>query len=198
MRKVVGLLIIVLSLGVIAPAQAQINWGVKGGLNLGTSLSGAWKDAGNTDNYTGFFIGPTMEFKVPLIGVGVDGSLLYSQKGNKLAGKSLKQQGLEVPLNLKYSFGLSSLASIYLAAGPSFFYNFNSDDKFGDAVVDYESWETSLNLGFGVRLLKKIQVGANYNMPLSDSGKVHASNLWNGKSKSYKTKIWQVSMTYWF
>lgn len=210
MKKSISILIVLFALAVAVPSQAQIKFGVKGGLNLANSLSDAWADAGNTDNYTGFFIGPMVDITVPIIGLGVDGALMYSQKGNKLDGETLRQQGLEIPINLKYSIGLGSLASFYLAAGPSFFFNFRSSD---DLVLDgagegsklsYKNAELALNLGAGVKLLRHLQVGVNYNMPFTDSAKAQISDnasgeIWNAiRGKSFKTKVWQVSVAYIF
>jgi len=202
MKKVVAILIIAVSFGIAIPAQAQIKLGVKGGLNLATNLSDTWKDAGNADNYTGFFIGPMVDLKIPIVGLGLDGAFMYSQRGNKIEGKTAKQQGIEIPINLKYSIGLGSLASIYFAAGPDFFFNFNSKDKFKlsgeDATLSYKKAQVALNLGFGVNLLNHLQVGLNYNMPFTDSAKAEGIG-WNVlKGKSYKTKVWQVSLAYLF
>ncbi|MCD7899551.1 MAG: porin family protein [Bacteroides sp.] len=209
MKKFIGILLVTLVVGATIPAQAQIKLGVKGGLNLASSLSDTWSDVRNTDNYTGFFIGPMVDVTIPIVGLGVDGALMYSQKGNKFNGETLKQQGLELPINLKYSFGLGSLASIYLAAGPSFFFNMRSDDKFNwdgvEGAIRYKNSELALNLGAGVKLLNHLQIGVNYNMPLTDSAKAKidsgetASGVWGAiTGKSYKTKVWQVSVAYIF
>lgn len=209
MKKIISVLMVVVALAVAVPTQAQIKFGVKGGLNLANSLSDTWKDKANADNYTGFFIGPMVDITIPIVGLGVDGALMYSQKGNKLEGETFKQQGLEIPVNLKYSFGLGSLASIYFAAGPSFFFNFKSDD---DLTIDnvkgklnYKNSEVALNLGAGVKLLKHLQVGINYNMPFTDSAKADIDNgnigdtSWDAiRGKSFKTKVWQVSVAYIF
>ena len=56
------------------PAQAQvIKFGVKGGVNLSKL-----KFEGMKDNSTGVFFGPMAEITIPVIGLGVDGALLYS------------------------------------------------------------------------------------------------------------------------
>lgn len=209
MKKFIGILLVLLVVGATMPAQAQIKLGVKGGLNLASSLSDAWNDKTNTDNYTGFFIGPMVDVTIPILGLGVDGALMYSQKGNKIDGETFKQQGLEIPINLKYTIGLGSLASIYLAAGPSFFFNMKSDDKFtfksAEGAIRYKNSELALNLGGGVKLFKHLQVGVNYNMPLTDSAKANVDkggiedgikDLLDGES--FKTKVWQVSVAYIF
>ncbi len=214
MKKWITLFTVTVCLAMAMPAKAQIKFGVKGGLNLASaSLSDAWDAKGNADNYTGFFIGPMVDITIPIIGLGVDGALMYSQKGTKisfddLGSTTFKQQGIEIPVNLKYSIGLGSLASIYFAAGPSFYFNMKSDDDFTFNSVagslDYDKSEVSLNLGAGVKLLRHLQLGVNYNMGLTDSAKAkidssNSSDIWNViNGESYKSKMWQVSVAYLF
>ena len=122
MKKVLSTLFVaIFCMAMALPAQAQVSFGVKGGLNLSKM---DWEIANTTlnnvkDNSTGFFIGPMIEATVPIIGIGVDGALMYSQRGSG----ELKQQGIEVPLNLKYTIGLGDTAAIFLAAGPDFYFN---------------------------------------------------------------------------
>ena len=214
MKKWITLFTVTVCLAMAMPAKAQIKFGVKGGLNLASaSLSDAWDAKGNADSYTGFFIGPMVDITIPIIGLGVDGALMYSQKGTKisfddLGSTTFKQQGIEIPVNLKYSIGLGSLASIYFAAGPSFYFNMKSDDDFTFNSVagslDYDKSEVSLNLGAGVKLLRHLQLGVNYNMGLTDSAKAkidssNSSDIWNViNGESYKSKMWQVSVAYLF
>ena len=116
-------MIAVCCMALAMPAQAQlIKFGVKGGVNLSKL-----KFEGMKDNSTGFFFGPMAEITIPVIGLGVDGALLYSQKGDKMEGLDMKQSGLDIPVNLKYSIGLGSMLGIYVAAGPDFFFNFKGD-----------------------------------------------------------------------
>lgn len=106
-------MIAVCCMALAMPAQAQlIKFGVKGGVNLSKL-----KFEGMKDNSTGFFFGPMAEITIPVIGLGVDGALLYSQKGDKMEGLDMKQSGLDIPVNLKYSIGLGSMLGIYVAAG---------------------------------------------------------------------------------
>lgn len=142
------------------PAQAQLlKWGVKGGVNM-TKIDWDGGYKGNKDNSTGFFIGPMAEFTIPIVGLGVDGALLFSQRGKD----EVKQTGLEVPVNLKYTIGLGSLLGIYIAAGPDFFFDFKKKD-----YVDRKKAQVALNLGAGVKLLKHLQVGVTYQLPMGDS-----------------------------
>lgn len=180
MKKIFGTLLVAVACMLMAqPAQAQLlKWGVKGGVNMSKIDWDGGRD-GNKDNSTGFFIGPMAEFTLPIVGLGIDGALLYSQRGEE----DFKQQGLEVPVNLKYTFGLGSMLGIYLAAGPDFFWNFKDLDLDG---AEKESTQVALNLGAGVKLLKHLQVGVNYQIPMGNSFKLQNVDL--------KTKTWQVSL----
>ena len=167
------------------PAQAQLlKWGVKGGVNM-TKIDWDGGYKGNKDNSTGFVIGPMAEFTIPIVGLGVDGALLFSQRGKD----EVKQTGLEVPVNLKYTIGLGSLLGIYVAAGPDFFFDFKKKD-----YVDRKKAQVALNLGAGVKLLKHLQVGVTYQLPMGDSF------TWKnaGDAIGAKNKTWQVSAAYLF
>ena len=195
MKKVLSILMVAVALMMAAPAQAQlIKFGVKGGMNfskLDTDVK-SWYDA--KENSTGFFVGPMAEITLPIIGLGIDGALLYSQRGDG----EVEQQGLEVPVNLKYTIGLGSMLGFYVAAGPDFFFNFKD--------VDVESIETaktqvSVNIGAGLKLLRKLQVGVTYQIPLQESHDLKNISSVPG-AKDIKTGVknatWQASLAYIF
>ena len=183
MKKILSALMIVACLFMAMPAQAQFQFGLKGGLNI-SKLTFS-EDIVKGDNRTGFFIGPMAEFTIPIVGLGVDGALLFSQRGKD----EVKQTGLEVPVNLKYTIGLGSLLGIYVAAGPDFFFDFKKKD-----YVDRKKAQVALNLGAGVKLLKHLQVGVTYQLPMGDSF------TWKnaGDAIGAKNKTWQVSAAYLF
>lgn len=175
------LMIAVCCMFIAMPVQAQlIKWGVKGGVNM-TKIDWDGGYDGNKDNSTGFFIGPMAEITIPIVGLGVDGALLYSQKGED----GLKQQGIEVPVNLKYTIGLGSMLGIYFAAGPDFFFDFKEKEG-----IDRKA-QVGLNLGAGVKLIQHLQIGINYQIPLGDSFKI--ANAYGAKNKT-----WQISAAYLF
>ena len=196
-----ALLVAVCTLTVL-PAQAQLKFGVKGGLNI-TSLSLS-KDIVNSDNRTGFFIGPMAEFTLPIVGLGVDAAVLYSQSraqmnnGNDAIADNLKS--LEVPINLKWTFGLGSLASGFIAAGPQFGWNvgnstFNvGNSTFYEEVIQLKNNFTTFNVGVGAKFLRHFQAGVNYNFSLGKVGEV----LDDEELLKIKRKTWQISVAYLF
>ncbi len=169
-------------------ASAQLNFGVKGGLNV-TNMSLS-SDVVSKSNQAGFFIGPTMKFTVPIIGIGFDASLLYDQRAGEISNTTIKQQQVVLPVNLRYQVGLGDLASIVLFAGPQLGVNVGND-------VDEINWEwkaanLSVNAGVGVMLLSHFQVTANYNM---QCGKAGAFSLTDNDGK---LNSWQLGLAYYF
>ena len=201
MKKVLSVLMVAVALMMAAPAQAQlIKFGVKGGMNfskLDTDVK-SWYDA--KERSTGFFIGPMAEVTLPILGLGVDGALMYSQRGSG----EVKQQGIEVPVNLKWSFGLGSMLGAYLAAGPDFFFNFKDMDDYEDLIK--EKSQVSINLGAGLKLLRKLQIGLTYQIPMNKSYDkyqyISVAPEYSSKGVvediSVKNKTWQVSLAYIF
>ena len=79
MKKVTGLVLVILMVFIAVPAKSQLKFGVKGGLNISSVHMNS--DILKADNVTGFQIGPMIETTIPLIGIGLDAAILYSQKG---------------------------------------------------------------------------------------------------------------------
>ncbi|MEG1545984.1 MAG: porin family protein [Bacteroides sp.] len=210
MKKIISTLFVAVACLLMAvPAQAQFQFGIKGGVNLSKVSFSGIGDNFKASNRAGFFIGPMAEFTIPIIGLGVDASALFSQKSTELEKNDTKitnkQNFIEIPVNLKYSVGLGTMASVFIAAGPSFSFNVGGDKwdikDLGELTTKDTSSEKDtqigINVGLGAKLLKHLQVGVNYNIPLSKSTK---GNFIDQTSKSFsaKTKTWQVSLAYMF
>lgn len=199
MKKIISLCMIAVCLLMAVPAQAQLHFGVKGGLNL-SKISFSSSDL-KGDNKTGWFIGPMAEFTVPIIGVGVDVAALYSQTElgveEEYATENAKLKTIEIPVNLKWSFGLGSLAGIYVAAGPQFGFNIGNKKSF----MDYELKKnnTSFNVGAGLKLIRHLQIGVNYNFALSSTAEYTEPTV-SGPVHTVKAKnnTWQASLAYIF
>ena len=134
---------------VAIPAQAQLlRWGVKGGVNM-TKI-----DFGENykDKMAGFFIGPMAEVNIPVVGLGVDAALLFSQKGIKADDGRVKQFGVDIPVNLKYTLGLGSMLGIYVAAGPDFYFDFKGEKN----GMERKRAQVGINVGGGVKLFPGI------------------------------------------
>lgn len=196
-------------------AQAQVQFGIKGGLNV-TSMSLDKDKLLDTENQAGFFIGPTVKFTLPIVGLGIDASALYDQREAKIKGDGddkditsarLKTQAINIPINLRYGVGLGSVANVFFFAGPQF--GFNVGDKNKSIFQDAAEWKLkssnfSVNVGLGFTVLSHLQVSANYNIACGKTGDVTVSDAAGatlqeklGKNGG-KANAWQVGLAYYF
>lgn len=194
MKKLLSTLMVIACLALAIPAQAQIKFGVKAGLNV--SKPHLSKETLSSDNRAGFFIGPTAEFTLPLLGLGIDGSVLYNQFGVDSEKGTSTKKSIEIPINLRWTVGFSSLVGAYVAVGPQF--GFNVGDRWFDEVCEFKKNTTSFNVGAGLKLLGHLQVGANYNFALKDNGKIHDDDIEDLATIGFKQNTWQVSVAYLF
>ena len=195
MKKIISVLMVAVCLMMAAPAQAQLHLGVKGGLNI-SKLSFS-KDVLKGDNKTGFFVGPMAEFTLPIVGIGADVAALYSQSDLGTDGeKTMKLKTLAVPVNLKWSFGLGSMLGAYIAAGPQF--DFNIGNKTWTSELSLKKSTTSFNVGAGLKLIRHLQLGVNYNFALSKTGTPDGGTASGNPSFDIKNNTWQVSLAYLF
>lgn len=134
MKKILSLVFMVAAMMYATSANAQIKFGLKGGLNV-TSMSFS-EDVFDASNKTGFFVGPMVKVTVPIVGLSFDAAALYDQKeadvkyvgtNGDFGQANVKQQSINIPVNVRYGFGLSSLANIFLFAGPQ--WGINVGDK---------------------------------------------------------------------
>ena len=206
-------------------ANAQLKWGLKGGLNI-TNMKFD-ESAIKPDNRAGFFIGPMAEFTVPIVGVGADIAVLYNQKSLKVEESGLEESEtlhyIDLPINLKWSFGIGSTAGVYIATGPQFSFYLGDKTIFDDihSVSDasttgqemakgmtMKSSVFSWNIGAGVKLLGHLQIGYNYNIGLGKTsdqeltiGNVAGqigSTTWNLIKGKTKSNTHQISIAYIF
>ena len=201
MKKILTLVVLLATITVAA--QAQVKFGVKGGLNI-TSMK-LDKSVADKSNQAGFFIGPTVKFTLPVVGLGIDAAALYDQRSAKVLDETLKQQSIQIPINLRYGIGLGSTASVYIFAGPQF--GFAIGDKVTELANDAADWRLkdsnlSANVGLGLMLLNHLQVSANYNIALGTTGEVDVNNAintaWNTAIGKAKANAWQLSVAYFF
>ena len=197
MKKFLTVVVLFAALMTAVPAKAEVKFGVKGGLNL-TSMSLDAK-AIDKSNQAGFFIGPTFKFTLPIVGLGFDASALYDQRKAEVDDTSIKQQSIQIPINIRYGFGLGSTASIYFFAGPQFGFNVGDKNIVSSAGEwTFKSSNVSANVGLGLMLLGHLQISANYNFGLGKTGELTENTVPNQIKENGKLNAWQIGLTYFF
>ena len=214
MKKFIALVALAAAMTLTAQAQG-VKFGVKAGLNI-TKMSFN-KDLFNSDNKTGFFVGPSLKISLP-VGFGVDIAALYDERsadvnsdgqrataiasydgrttteGGSYGNETIKQKSLQIPLNLRYNIGLSSMAGLYLAAGPQFGFPV-SDKVFKTEFGEYRLKDANLsvNFGAGLYLMGHLEVGFTYNLAAGKSGEFKD---WNDVDTH--NHAWQINAAYYF
>ena len=200
MKKFLTVVVLFAALMTAVPAKAEVKFGLKGGLNL-TSMS-LDANAFSKSNQAGFFIGPTFKFTIPIVGLGFDASALYDQRKGTVTSvtnteMAIKEQSIQIPINIRYGIGLGSTASIYFFAGPQFGFNVGDKNIVSSAGEwTFKSSNVSANVGLGLMLLGHLQVSANYNFGLGKTGEFDVLNT--DLKKNGKFNAWQIGVAYFF
>lgn len=205
MKRTIATLILALSfLGIALPSIAQVQLGVVGGLNVSKLSYDNLPSNLKSNNRCGWYIGPKLEAQVPIVGLGFDIALEYSQR--RMSGYdntnfnytvSKNYCSIEIPINVRYSIGLSSLAQIYASTGPQFGFNVGYKTWSWSDTEQYKLKKANVtwNVAIGTKLLKHVEAQVGYNFALSKFAKqtIGASTDGNIKAGS-----WQVQLAYLF
>lgn len=182
-------------------ASAQFRFGLKGGINVASASFN--KEVLRSDNITGLQFGPMIEAMFGKGGIGFDLSLLYSRKGIKTEPETIKNDYLEVPLNLKFKFG-TPLLNPFIAFGPYAAFCVNGNDKWHlktnttDIIkqMKTQNFGAGINLTAGAEIFNHLQIGVTYGWGLTDDYQTFEAK----KVDSYFGKLhtWQIHATFLF
>ena len=209
MKKIISSALLVLSFLFSIPVHADepLKFGVKAGLNVSDFYFDS--EVFDKTNQAGWFFGPTVKFTLPIVGLGMDASVLYDYRAAKLdyatMTQTVKQQQIAIPVNARYSIGLGSMASVFIFGGPQVAFNIGEKEYQWNMKSTYalKNSNFSVNLGFGVTAFKHLQVSANYNISCGKTGHATwksatdaATYVFNKKSSRHNS--WQVGVAYFF
>ena len=182
------------------PSKAQFSWGIQAGLNMSNvSVKDAADNVGGAiESRTGFFVGPTVKFSLPIVGLGFDASALYDQREGKAGDETVKAQSIQIPINVRYGVGLGSIAEVFAFAGPQFGFKLSGDKNYGVADWTLKSSTFSANIGIGATVLSKLQAKLNYNIALGTTGEFESVSQTVKQVADAKFNAWQVSLAYFF
>lgn len=143
-------------------AQSPIDFGIKGGLNF-TNLAGTDDDL---ESRTGIHAGIVVDFSFPLMPLGIESGIYYSQKGAQISEDGMtatwKLDYVEVPVLGKISVGPPGPFSPHILMGPYAAYNVNSelDVSAGSESETEDFSELTSDIDFG----GVIGVGADFSL----------------------------------
>lgn len=211
MKKLV--VVLMMALLMVSPANAQVRLGIKGGMNLSKLTFD--KDVVSSENRAGFFVGPIFYVDLPFLpGFGFDLAAIYDRKGTTMTAVIDNQkyekkgyvQFLDVPIDINYKISFTRGFAIYGSTGPQFSFNLKQGDfkTIVDQRANYKIKDSnfSWNVGFGMEIIRHFRLGYNYNIALGDWAEVKedlTETVYQGlKNDKMKGSSHQVYLVYIF
>ena len=196
------------------PAAAQFNFGIKAGAKINQL-----PDIENLGAYeideacTGFTGGVMGEFTLPIVGLGIDASIMYSYepiKGETVIGDketTFANHYLDIPINLKYKLILPAVERFvapYVFTGPNISFALSKDIP--ESISSYfvqNPVEFAWNLGIGLELFNHLQIGASYgwglNKYIDNSGILDGTEVDKYISNgNFRKNCWTITAAYVF
>lgn len=201
MKKILFIAIAILMLA--HPTNAQVKFGIQGGLNINKFVIDT--SVIDTNNQAGFYVGPT--FFITLANFDIEASGIYDVRSLEVDGETVRRQNLDLQANIRKGVEIVSGTSIFAFAGPQFAFNIGAKNigEVTDCVKDWR-WKDSdfsFNLGGGVRI-NNIEVRVNYNTAFgktAEANEILPSNVLSNIEEfklEPKSNAWQIGLTYIF
>lgn len=172
MKKVI--LVICLAFGLNQNSNAQVNFGIKGGVNYNNTGKESFKDATNdiadgANAKTGFHAGLWFRGNIYVLGLYIRPEIVYTEVKteylykNSSTGYDFKK--LDVPVLLgKKVFGFGNVF-----IGPSFQYILDDQFNFSELNTDeFDKFSVGLQMGFGIEF-GSLGIDARWERGLSNS-----------------------------
>ena len=205
-KTLLSLAAAVLMIAAAQPAQAQVDFGIVAGLNVTKARFHNVGDNISSSNRCGWYVGPKIVVTLPIVGLGIDASVQYSQR--RINGGyedalvyyddgSACYKSIEIPINVRYGFGLPSLVYAFAFTGPQF--GFTVDGKnwdWNDTHYKFKNSYLTWNAGVGVRVLSHFELTAGYNFALNRMAHRYIDD--DIRSGSFKGNSWQIQVAYFF
>lgn len=201
---------IALIVATVLPSAAQFRFGPRIGVQVNKLKFD--NDHFNSDNCSGFAGGLQIEFTVPVIGVGMDASLMYvrrdisyeaeyagSDSHTQTVSVNKKREYIDIPVNLKYKLSIPVIANIikpYVFTGPDF--AFLTSGRGLSQAYKSKKFDLSWNFGLGVELINHLQISANYGLGLSKNTEMYNEAGDQALNKDSHSRTWLVTAAWLF
>lgn len=179
-------------------ADAQIHFGIKGGINYN---SDSFKDVSgdilenNAESRTGYHAGIWLRFKLPVVGWYVRPELVYTDLKSEVDFRSESRTGTYdfQKIDIPVLFGKKFLKVLYLHGGPSFQYILDGDLSYNTVSnIKADGFTVGMQLGGGIEL-GKLGLDIRWERAFSDVESEFISNAGGSNSTSrFDTRVNQI------
>lgn len=215
MKKICFTLLVIMTIFSAAKAD-PFRFGVVAGMNMtkGETSSSVNYKGWSPDTENGWFAGFQLKFSIPVVGLGFDASLIYSQENlsvpaisgdnaDQVVTETTKMNYLGIPVHLRYDLsipGANWVAVPFIFTGPQANIAVSKLDRKYNEYKDINSKDLvwRYDLGGGIILLKHLQAAYSYSFPLSKSYEGKFSEKTDKFNEDYKSGVHRISLTYFF
>lgn len=192
-RILIAILLVVASLSV----SGQVRLGIRGGITIDEMRFD--RDVVNSDNRVGYTAGLLLDVNIPVIGLGVEASAMYTHRDNRLTDefRVFKRHYIDIPVYARYRMsipGIQKVLAPYIFIGPCFSVLFDED---GSDYYDSSKTCLSWDAGLGVDLLNHLRLSANYGLGLSRAMK-YIDREYDGEVIHGKDSHWTINVAWLF
>ena len=172
------ILAVVLMACCISQIDAQIHFGIKGGLNYDQSkLENVKAPQLSLENALGWQAGVLLQFKVPVVGVAVQPELLYTASNANINDKANCIHYFEIPIMLQLGPDFKVVRP-YVQGGPYFGFSIKSEGDPFKNNIDKNDWGMALGVGIDIW---KFQLSARYQWGLKNVSTIDDFELKNNR-----------------
>ena len=191
------ILIAIALIGLSLQAAAQVRLGLRGGMTVGELRFD--RDIIDSDNRMGYCAGLVVDLAIPVVGLGIEASAMYTHRNNRLTDgqRSFKRHYIEVPVYARYRLPITGVEHVF---APIAFTGPTLAVLFGDnAPAGYDKRKTcmSWDVGLGADLFRHLRLTATYGIGLTKALSV-VDREYTGTTVEGKDRHWTLNAAWLF
>lgn len=154
MKKVI--LMMLIAFAISETTNAQVDFGIKGGVNYNNNGDATFSTAGNdvlegAESKSGYHAGIWFRAKLPIIGLYVRPEIVFTQIKNEYLYKNISEDYAFKKIDVPVLLGKKVLGFGNIFVGPSFQYILEDEFSFSTlSTDDFDKFSVGLQMGFGV------------------------------------------------
>lgn len=181
----------------VLPVGAQVRFGVRGGMTVGELRFE--RNIIDSDNRMGWCGGLLIDAGIPVVGLGVEASVMYTHRNNRLTDeyRLFKRHYIEIPVYARYRLSLPSVERFFaplVFTGPNFSILFNDN---GPSTYDNSKTYLSWDVGAGADLFRHLRLTATYGIGISKAMK-YINRDYDGEVVQGKDRYWTLNAAWLF
>lgn len=194
-------LVATVAISALTASAGPFQFGPVVGVNINRFTTDA-SEFFSANNQSGFTGGLMAKFTVPVIGLGLDLSVMYAQRKSEMTVENqvekVKYDYISVPLHLRYDFSLPVVGKFLAPAlytGPNFAFRC-SKDIFEN--IKANKFDIGWDFGVAITIIDHIQIAGAYTLGINEAINYIPSVQLQESGINGRTSGWTITAAYLF